>query len=76
MLFTCKTIFAEDLEVGDEIDADGDEYCDNEFAIFNYAKVLMRTDIYRHGEPWLLLRTNQGAFEVPGSHEIKVKVQE
>jgi hypothetical protein len=76
MLNTCKTIYAEDIEVDDELDLDGDEYGDNEYAIFNFAKVATKLDTYKHGEPWIILGTSQGSFEMPAGHTVKVKVQE
>ena len=76
MIFMCKDIYAEDVEVGDELDFDGDEYCDNEFAIFGYAKVMDKGEFYQDKEPWVKLRTGQGTFEIPAGHMVRVKIQE
>jgi len=74
----CKDVLAEDIEPDFELDLDGDEYGDNEFAIFGYAVVLRRTEWYdaNTGEPWVTLYTSQGDFEMPAGHAVKVKVEE
>jgi hypothetical protein len=74
MIDTCKPRYAEDINPQDELDLDGDEYCDNEKAIYSYATVLSRLDYYSQGEAWISFTTSQGVFEVPGSHKLKVKV--
>jgi hypothetical protein len=76
MIDTTKYRYAEDLHVGDELDLDGDEYGDNENAIFGYAKVLRLKDSYTKGEPCILLVTTQGIFTVPAGHRMKVRVSE
>lgn len=73
MIFTVKNVYVEELEVGNELDLDGDEYGDNEFAIFNYAKVLDLDDVYIDGDPWVYVRTSQGSFQMPSGHKVKVK---
>lgn len=75
MIDTTKKRYAEDLDIGDELDLDGDEYGDNENATFGYAQLLRRKDSYIDGEPCVLLITSQGTFTVPAGHQMKVKVQ-
>lgn len=74
MIDTTKSRYAEDVEVGDELDLDGDEYGDNEKAVYGYALVHRRKDSYISGEPCVLLITSQGTFTVPAGHKMKVKV--
>lgn len=74
MIDTTKERYAEDIEVGDELDLDGDEYGDNENAMFGYAEVHRRKDSYIGGDPCVLLITSQGTFTVPAGHLMKVKV--
>lgn len=76
MIDTCKDKYAEDIEVGDELDLDGDEYGDNERAIYSYAVVLQRSDSYENKEPYVKLVTSQGEFTMPAGHFVKVKVNE
>lgn len=74
----CKNTWAEDIEIGDELNLDGDEYGDNEQAIFGYAVVERKTEWWdgSTGFPWITLTTSQGEFEVPSSHVFKVKIEE
>lgn len=74
MIFTVKPVYVEDIEDGDELDLDGDEYGDNEYAMFGYAKVENKLDFYRDGDPWVVVSTSQGSFEMPAGHQVKVKV--
>lgn len=74
MIDTCSTRYAEDIEIGDELDLDGDEYGDNENAVFGYATVSVRTDFYSSKEPWVRLVTSQGIFDMPAGHTVRVKV--
>jgi hypothetical protein len=76
MIDVCKDRYAEDIEVNDELDLDGDEYGDNEFAIFYYAVVTDRKDFYQNKESWITLTTSQGVFTMPGGHIVKVKVHD
>lgn len=76
MIDTCKHVYAEDVEVGDELDLDGDEYGDNELAMFSFAKVDNKQDVYRNGDPWVVITTPQGRFEAPAGHRMKVKIAE
>jgi hypothetical protein len=76
MVDSIKRRYAEDIEVGDELDLDGDEYGDNEDAIFGYAVVNCRTDSYVGRDPWVELETSQGIFRTPAGHKLKVKVPE
>jgi hypothetical protein len=76
MISTCRDKYAEDIEVGDQLDLDGDEYADNEQAIYCYAGVLQRTDFYENKEPYVKLTTSQGEFTMPAGHVVKVKVDE
>lgn len=74
----CKKVLAEDVNIGDELDFDGDEYGDNEFAVFGYAKVvgILWWHNYDEEEPWVTLNTTQGEFEMPAGHRVKVKVED
>jgi hypothetical protein len=74
MIDTCRPRYAEDVNVQDKLDLDGDEYCDNDKAIYDYATVINRTDYYSQGKSWVSLITSQGVFEVPAGHKLKVKV--
>ncbi len=76
MVDLCKSRYAEDVEVGDELDLDGDEYGDNEFAAIQYASVLSYNHIYKQNDPWVLINTSQGEFLFPAGHMLKVKVIE
>lgn len=76
MIGTCKDHYAEDIEVGNELDLDGDEYGDNEDAIYGYAVVENRKDVYVSGDPWVILTTSQGVFHMPAGHLVKVKIVE
>jgi hypothetical protein len=76
MISTCRDKYAEDIEVGDQLDLDGDEYADNEQAIYSYAVVLQRSDFYQNKEPYVKLTTSQGEFAMPAGHVVKVKVDE
>jgi hypothetical protein len=72
-----REIRATEVEVEDELDLDGDEYGDNEFAIFGYAKVEKRTEWYDDdGYPWVNFQTSQGGFDSPAGHLLKLKVTE
>jgi hypothetical protein len=74
---TTKTILAEDVEAGFELDLDGDEYGDNELAVYGYATVERRSDWWdgQSGEPMVTLYTTQGEFEMPAGHTVKIRVQ-
>lgn len=76
MIDVCKERYAEDIEIGDELDLDGDEYGDNENAMFGYALVNQRTDLYQDGEPWVQLTTSQGMIQMPAGHMVKVKIND
>jgi hypothetical protein len=76
MIDVCKERYVEDVDINDELDLDGDEYGDNDRAIFGYALVLQRNDIYEDGEPWVTLITSQGMFRMPAGHQVKVKIEE
>lgn len=73
----CKDLVAEDIDIDDEIDLDEDEYGDNPQAMSKFALVLQRKDWYdSENYPWVTLRTDQGSFDFPAGHLIKVKVIE
>lgn len=74
----CKTIYAEDIEPGDQLDLSMDELCYSASAEAEYAEVERKTDWWNgeSGEPWCTLYTSQGRFEVPADHRVKRKVQE
>ncbi len=74
MIDTVVSVMAEYVEIGNELDLDGDEYCDNEYAIYEYAKVLDIHDWYRYGDPWITLTTSQGKFDIPAGHTFKVRM--
>lgn len=73
-----KTIYAEDVNVGDELDFAEDEYCWNDLADSAYATISRRTEWYNGhtGEPWVTLITSQGDFEMPAAHQVKKRVIE
>lgn len=74
---TTRNVRAIRIEVGDQLDLDGDEYGDNEMAIFTFAEVSEVTD-YRDedGDLWVTLNTSQGEYNFPAGHWIKRKVME
>lgn len=74
---TCRSTFAEDIEVGDLLDFSMDELCYNDYAECNYAEVKNKTDWWdaASGEPWCTLYTDQGVFEVPADHKVMLKVE-
>lgn len=75
---TVRRIVAEDVEEDDELDLYGDEYGDNENAIYNYALVTKVTPCWdgQSGEPLITLTTSQGVFDFPAGHYLKVKVND
>jgi hypothetical protein len=74
----CRKGLAEDLEIGDELDLDGDEYGDNENAIFGYATVkgMLWWHNYDTESPWVTVNTTQGEFDMPAGHTVKIKIEE
>ncbi len=78
MVDTTKETYAEDIEAGDELDFDNDEYADNEQAMFSFALVLAKHEWYDPGtkDPWVSLETSQGVFDMPAGHLVKLKVTE
>jgi hypothetical protein len=76
MIATCKERYAEDVQVGDALDLDGDEYGDNENAVFDYAVVTDMQDFYKNREPWITFVTSQITFSAPAGHLVKVRVTE
>lgn len=74
MISTSRDRYVEDLRIGDEVDLDGDEYGDNDNAIYNYAIITDLEDIYSDRQPWVRVSTSQGEFEMPAGHIIRVKV--
>jgi hypothetical protein len=72
---TVRIVFAEFIEPDDELDLDGDEYGDNPQAQENYATVEKVRDTYEDHEPYVLVVTDQGTFNFPASHQLRVKVQ-
>jgi hypothetical protein len=73
-----KPVYAEDVEPDTELDFAEDEYGWNDKADQAYAVVLRRTEWYdgATGEPWVTLHTDQGSFDMPASHLVKMKVVE
>jgi hypothetical protein len=74
----CKDSFAEWIEPGDKLDFAQDEWCYNDDADAAYATVIRKTDWW-HGEtgdPWITFYTDQGVFDVPADHTVKLKVEE
>jgi hypothetical protein len=77
MIDLVKEIAADEIDVDDELDLDGDEYGDNEQAISGYALVTKRTEWYDdENYPWVTVVTSQGEFDMPAGHLVKVKVVE
>jgi hypothetical protein len=73
-----RSVYAEDVEPGDQLDFAEDEYGWNENADQAYATVNRCTEWYdgTTGEPWVTLYTSQGDYEMPASHFVKKKVEE
>lgn len=72
-----KEVYAAEIEIDDELDLDGDEYGDNEQAMFAYAVVQKRTSWFdEDGYLWITFETSQGNFDVPENHLLKLKVIE
>jgi hypothetical protein len=78
MIDLTKTAYAEDIEPDDELDFSQDELCYTDAADQNYATVERKTDWWdgSTGEPWCTLHTNQGSFDVPADHRVRMRVQE
>jgi hypothetical protein len=78
MINLTRNTVAEEIEVDDEIDFDGDEYGDNEKAAAEYATVVAVTEWWdgETGYPWITLHTTQGSFEMPAGHNVRLKVVE
>lgn len=73
----CKEVYPSQIEQGDELDFDGDEYCDNESAVYDFAKVFdVRESVDSDGDLVVTLSTSQGTYDVPGNHLVKLKIQE
>ncbi len=72
-----KEIRACEVEVSDELDFDGDEYGDNELAMYGYATVNDVIEYYDNDNyPWVVLNTSQGEFEMPAGHLVKLRIVE
>jgi hypothetical protein len=72
-----KEIRAIEVEEGDELDFDGDEYADNDNASANYATVLKVVEWYDEDNyPWVTLGTSQGNFDIPGGHLVKLRLND
>lgn len=72
-----KEIHAVQIEEGDELDFDGDEYGDNEQAIFGYALVTRRVEWYDEDHDlWITVVTSQGEFDMPAGHFVKLRIVE
>ena len=77
MIDVVKEIRAVEVELGDELDFDGDEYGDNESAIFGYAVVEKAKEWYdEDNDPWVTLGTTQGEFDMPAGHLVKLRIVE
>lgn len=74
----CKSVYAEDVEAGDELDFSMDDFCYNDLADQSYALLERKTDWWsgENGEPWVTLHTDQGTFDMPADHKVMRKVQE
>ena len=73
----CREVVADEIEVDDEIDLDGDEYGDNSLAMSAFAVVKHRVEWYdADNYPWVTFRTTQGEFDMPAGHLVKLKVVE
>jgi hypothetical protein len=75
---TVRRIVAEDVGEDDELDLDGDEYGDNELAVYAYATVMKVTPYWdgESDEPMVVLTTSQGVFNFPAGHYLKVKIND
>lgn len=75
---TTKPVVAEEVETGDELDFDGDDYADNEMSIFGFAAVNNISHWWdgESGSPMVTLYTSQGDFEMPAGHFVKLKTVE
>ncbi len=71
-----KPIYAEDVEVGDQLDFADDEYGWNDEADFGFAEVLSKKDWYAKelDELYVTLITDQGTFDMPAAHRVKRKI--
>jgi hypothetical protein len=76
MITLTRKVVAENIQEGDEVDLDGDEYGDNEKAPSAYALVDSVTEWYADGYPWVTLHTDQGSYEMPAGHIVRLKVVE
>lgn len=78
MIDFTKMVYAEDVEPDDELDFSQDELCYNDDAESAYAKVERKIDWWsgEDGEPWCTLYTDQGVFDIPADHRVRIKVQE
>lgn len=78
MISTTKSIYAEEVDTHDQLDFDGDEYADNDQALYGYAVVERKTEWYdgQTGFPWVSLYTTQGIFDMPAGHLVKLKLDD
>lgn len=76
MINLTRKSVAEEVQVDDEVDFDGDEYGDNEKAAAAYAVVENVSEWYSDGYPWITLHTDQGSVDMPAGHIVRVKVVE
>jgi hypothetical protein len=74
----CVDRHAYEINPGDEIDLANDEYGENEAAYEHYAVVLKVSDDWPDddGDLWVTIKTDQGTFNFPSYHYIKLKVDD
>ncbi len=73
----CREVAADEIDEGDELDLEDDEYGDNSQAMYGFATVLRKSEWYDEDSfPWVTLKTSQGEFDMPAGHLVKLKVSE
>lgn len=73
----CRDVAADEIDEGDLLDLEDNEYGDNPKAMYGFALVERKREWYDEDNfPWVTLYTDQGTFDMPAGHLVKLKVDE
>ncbi len=71
----CREIHADEIEVGDEVDFEDNEYAETAESIYGFATVNSVVEWYDdESYPWVTLHTSQGSFDMPAGTLVKLRV--